>query len=88
MTTRIPKELDWHPKTSDPAFDEGYQFVERNRAKADEFRGNAPMWYGWMVRQAFWCGVKWAREQKRSCYVSGRVTEDGKIEWVEDQSHG
>ena len=75
-------ELNWHPESDDPAFNAGYQFVETHTATADGFHGTAPWWHGWMVRQAFWCGVKWAREQ-RSLPISGRVLEDGTIEWRE-----
>jgi len=76
-------DLHWHPGTSDPAFREGYQFVERNKATGDGFHAKAPWWYGWMVRQAFWCGVKWAREQ-RSLPVVGRVDENGTVHMTGD----
>lgn len=71
-------ELHWHPKSNDPAFEAGAKFVDRNSEHADGFHGHAPWWYGWMVRQAFWCGVKWAREQ-RSLPVVGTVTDDGGV---------
>lgn len=55
-------ELRWHPDSEDPAFSAGYDFVERNTGTSDGKHGLAPWWYGWMVRQAFWAGVKWSRE--------------------------
>ena len=77
-----PNELRWHP-ADDGAFIEGQLFVERHLDTADEHL----MWHGWMVRQAFWCGVKWAREHRSRCGlgapipVAGRVVDDGRIEW-------
>ena len=55
-------EQDWSPDPDDPAFDAGYNFVDRNIPRADGWDGPAPWWYGWMVRRAFWEGAKWARE--------------------------
>jgi hypothetical protein len=78
-----PNELNWHPQADDPAFKAGYGFVERNQSTADGHVAYSPWWYGWMVRQAFWCGVKWAREHHHSLPISGKVLEDGRIEWRE-----
>ena len=75
-----PNELRWHPDCEDQAFGAGYEFVERHRETGDGFHGKAPWWYGWMVRQAFWCGVKWARE-RNSTPVLGKIVDDGRIEW-------
>ena len=73
-------ELNWHPAADDPAFDAGYEFVERHRQTADGFHGAAPWWYGWMVRQAFWCGAKWAREQ-HALPILGQIVDGGKVVW-------
>ena len=73
----MSEELRWHPPATDPAFDAAYDFVRRNQGTADDPRGI--MWQGWMVRQAFWAGVRWARE--RAVPVAGTVGEDGKIQW-------
>ncbi len=48
-------ELRWHPESGDPAYNAGMFFAQKNA------RHDAMPW-AWMVRQAFWCGVKWARE--------------------------
>ena len=54
-------ELTRAPAVDDPAFEAGYQFVERHIDSADNLVGI--MWHGWMVRQAFWEGVRWERER-------------------------
>lgn len=72
----MSEELRYHPKATDPAFDAGYHFVDRHMETGDAYVGPSPLWHGWMVRQAFWCGVKWAREQ-RSLPVVGKITDDG-----------
>lgn len=68
-------ELNWHPDNDDPAYDAGVAFAQRCPSTPVAFRR--------VVRQSFWNGVKWAREQ-RSLPISGRVLEDGKIEWREE----
>lgn len=73
----MSNELRWHPDRDDPAYQAGMEFSERNR-ECDQ-----TPWF-WMVRQAFWCGVKWAREN-RSLPVVGTVGEGGKITWKVDQ---
>jgi len=80
----MTEELRWHPENTDPAFKEGYDFIQRNAATGDGFHGKAPFWYGWMVRQAFWCGVKWARE-KHSLPVVGTVGDGGTVHLKENQ---
>lgn len=57
---------DWSPNSNDPAFLAGYNFVERNIDRGDEYQGGAPLWYGWMVRQGFWEGVRFARAEQQS----------------------
>jgi len=32
--------------------------------KADAYDGQAPLWYGWALMDAFLAGAKYAREQK------------------------
>lgn len=71
----MSEELRYHPDGDDPAFKAGYDFVDRHQHTGDS-PPPAPMWHGWMVRQAFWCGVKWAREQ-RSLPVVWKITDDG-----------
>ena len=66
-------ELNWRPAEDDPANEAGCDFMDRTRHFDMDH---------WLVRQAFWCGVKWAREN-RSLPISGRVLEDGTIEWRE-----
>ena len=73
-------ELNWHPRTDDPAWMAGQHFLERNQGTFDTRHDGAPLWFGWMVRQAFWCGVKWSRDQ-RGLPVLGTVGDEGKIEW-------
>ena len=72
------EELHWRPKTDDPAFMEGYDFVERNKDTASGYCEKSPWWWGWMVRQAFWCGVRWER-RKRALPVFGEIGEGGKV---------
>jgi hypothetical protein len=55
---------DWNPEPDDPAFEAGYQFVTAAKQRADGFHGAAPWFYGWAVRQAFWEGIKWERNQR------------------------
>ena len=47
------------------AFSAGYHFVERHIHTADT-HAPYPAWYEWMVRQAFWEGIRWAREQAKT----------------------
>lgn len=59
--TDMPEELLRAPDANDPAFEAGYAFVNLADEHPDIFNGGCPLWYGWMVRQAFWEGVLWAR---------------------------
>jgi hypothetical protein len=68
-------ELNWHPRTDDPAWMAGQQFMDRTR---DMDRDN------WLVRQAFWCGVRWSRDQ-RGLPVLGTVGDEGKVTWKDQQ---
>ena len=54
----------YSPGANSPEFDAGYDFVDKVKDSADGFHGFAPWWHGWMVRQAFWEGVKWERDRK------------------------
>jgi hypothetical protein len=65
-------EMNWHPENDDPAYEEGVAFAQRCP--------ETPVGYHWLVRQAFWAGVHWDREQ-RSMPISGKVMPDGHIEW-------
>lgn len=60
------EELNYAPEPDDPAFEAGFEFVKRNRDSGDNYIGDAPQWFGWMVRQAFWCGVRWGRRESES----------------------
>ena len=57
----------------DPAFTAGYRHVDEVAVPlADvDFVGGGPMWYGWAVREAFWFGVQWAREQELKSEAAG-----------------
>jgi hypothetical protein len=68
-------DLNWHPESDDPARKAGMEFSKRLPKQYDSAKT-------WLARQAFWCGVRWAREH-HSLPISGRVLEDGKIEWNE-----
>jgi hypothetical protein len=83
MGVMTMNELRWHPRTDDPAWMAGNQFLERNLETADGFLGIAPWWHGWMVRQAFWCGVRWSRDQ-RGLPVLGTVGDEGKVTWKDE----
>ena len=71
---KMSEELRQHPESGDPAYQAGMDFAERYAVQ------DATPW-AWMVRQAFWCGVRWAR--KHSVPVAGIVGEGGKITWKE-----
>ena len=51
-------------KTEDPAFDAGFKYIDQlvDQDVHDAQVHNAPLWYGWAVREAFWAGVEWQRE--------------------------
>lgn len=56
------EELTRSPEPTDPLFDAGYAFVDRHISTADA-PSPFPAWHGWMVRQAFWEGARWARDE-------------------------
>lgn len=39
----------------------GFEFRTRMIEKADRFEGHAPLWYGWVIMEAFKAGVAYAR---------------------------
>ena len=41
-----------------------YRFVDRMVEKADDYNGNAPLWHGWALREAFLGGIKWREKEK------------------------
>jgi|GEM_PF-3059482 hypothetical protein len=49
----------------DPAFQVGFDRVNAMLPVHDGRIASAPMWFGWAIREAFWAGVLWAREQER-----------------------
>ena len=53
--------------SKDPAFRAGYRFVDQllGFGVVDHWIGPAPLWHGWAVREAFWAGVEWEREQQK-----------------------
>ncbi len=52
-------------KRKDPDYTEvAYKFVDTMITKADDYHDNAPLWYGWALREAFLEGIKWQISQK------------------------
>jgi len=39
----------------------GHEFRESLIPRADDWRGGAPMWFGWSIMDAFLAGIDWAR---------------------------
>jgi hypothetical protein len=60
------------PSPDDPAFLAGYAHVEHTMARAEASDGIGPLWRGWAVREAFWAGVQWQREQAARAVLSER----------------
>lgn len=47
-------------------FDEvnrAYDYVVSVEATADEYRGLAPLWHGWALREAFLAGISYERSK-------------------------
>jgi len=45
--------------TEKDALDKAYAFVAKMKDRADYWDGAAPMWYGWVLREAFLAGIEY-----------------------------
>ncbi len=70
------EELHWHPPIDDPAHEAGTDFSRRHPPM--------PAGFTWAIRQAFWAGVKWERDNQ-ALPIAGIIDEDGKVRWKGDQ---
>lgn len=43
-----------------------YDFVEKMVPRADAFNGDAPLWHGWALREAFVAGAAWQTKRRQT----------------------
>lgn len=67
VTEARTMESDCGPVDAPPSAEQietaAYKHVERMVAKADQFTGGAPLWFGWALRESFQAGANWRARQ-------------------------